>query len=71
MGSGMQIAANTPTLMLALQLGEEKWKIGFSSAFGEEPLVRNMASRHTKSLLGHISWAKKKLVAWYGLTRGV
>ena len=47
--------------MLALELGEEKWKIGFSSAFGEDPLVRNMASRHTKSLLAHISWAKKKL----------
>jgi hypothetical protein len=59
--AAVQITSNTPTLMLALKLGEEKWKLGFSSAFGEDPLVRNMASRHTKSLLAHISWAKKKL----------
>ena len=59
--SAVQITSNTPTLMLALELGEEKWKIGFSSAFGQVPLVRNMASRHTKSLLGHIEWARKKL----------
>ncbi len=59
--STVQITSSEPTLMLALELGEEKWKIGFSSAFGQVPLVRNMASRHTKSLLANIAWAKKKL----------
>ena len=59
--STVQITSSEPTLMLALELGEEKWKIGFSSAFGQVPLVRNMASRHTKGLLANITWAKKKL----------
>jgi transposase len=47
--------------MLALELGEEKWKLGFSSGFGETPLERNIASRQTKPLLAQIAWAKKKL----------
>jgi transposase len=59
--STIKITANAPILMLALELGEEKWKIGFSSAYGEVPLVRNMVSRHTKSLLANIAWAMKKL----------
>ena len=59
--STIEITSSAPTLMLALELGEEKWKLGFSSAYGEVPLVRNMASRHTKSLLANIAWAKKKL----------
>lgn len=59
--STIQITAPTPILMLALELGEEKWKVGFSSAFGQTPLVRNIGSRHTKSLLAWIAWAKKKL----------
>ena len=59
--STTQITTLTPVLMLALELGEEKWKIGFSSAYGQVPLIRNMASRYTKSLLSNIAWAKKKL----------
>jgi hypothetical protein len=43
--SNIQITATTPTLMLAMELSEEEWKLGFSSAFGQEPLVRNMGSR--------------------------
>ena len=59
--STVQITATTPVLMLALELGEEKWKLGFSSAFGQLPLVRDIASRNTKALLAQIAWAKKKL----------
>jgi transposase len=47
--------------MLALELGEEKWKLGFSSAFGQAPLVRDIGSRDTRSLLAQIGWARKKL----------
>jgi len=47
--------------MLALELGEEKWKLGFSSAFGQLPLERNIAARGTKALLTQIERAKKKL----------
>ena len=33
--STIQITSTTPVLMLALELGEESWKLGFSSAFGQ------------------------------------
>jgi hypothetical protein len=59
--STIQITAAAPVLMLALELGEEKWKLGFSSAFGQTPLVRDIGSRDTKALLAQIGWAKKKL----------
>jgi len=47
--------------MLALELGEEHWKLGFSSGFGQEPLVRDIDSRDTGVLVAHIAWAKRKL----------
>ena len=59
--STIQITATTPVLMLAMELGEEAWKLGFSSAFGQVPLVRDIGSRDTKALLRQIAWAKKKL----------
>ncbi len=59
--STIQITTSTPTLMLAMELGEEHWKLGFSSAFGQEPLVRDIGSRDKTVLLAHIAWAKKKL----------
>ncbi len=59
--STVEITAATPTLMLALELGEEKWKVGFSSAFGQTPLVRNLASRDRQGLRVQIAWARKKL----------
>lgn len=59
--SQVEITATTRTLMMALELGEEKWKVGFSSAFGEAPLMRNLASRDRKGLLVQMAWARKKL----------
>ena len=59
--STIQITATTPVLMLAMELGEEHWKLGFSSAFGQIPSVRDIGSRDTKALLARIAWAKKKL----------
>jgi transposase len=47
--------------MLAMELSEEHWKLGFSSAFGQVPLVRDIASRDTPALLGQIAWAREKL----------
>jgi transposase len=64
--STIKITTATPVLMLAMELGEEHWKLGFSSAFGQEPLVRDIGSRDKKVLLAHIAWAKKKL----GLPKG-
>jgi transposase len=59
--STIKITTTTPVLMLAMELGEEHWKLGFSSAFGQEPLVRDIGSRDKKVLLAHIAWAKEKL----------
>ncbi len=59
--STIQITSPTPVLMLALELGEESWKLGFSSAFGQLPLVRDIGSRDKRVLLASIAWAKKKL----------
>ena len=35
--STIQITATSPVLMLAMELGEASWKLGFSSAFGQMP----------------------------------
>lgn len=59
--STIQITSWSPVLMLALELGEESWKLGFSSAFGQLPLVRDIGSRDKRALLAAIAWAKKKL----------
>ncbi len=59
--STIQITSTTPVLMLALELGEESWKLGFSCAFGQLPLVRDIGSRDKRALLAAIAWAKKKL----------
>jgi transposase len=47
--------------MLAMELSEEKWKLGFSAAFGQAPLIRNIASRARPTLLSQVDWAKQKL----------
>jgi transposase len=59
--SPIEISSATPVLMLALELGEESWKLGFSSAFGQLPVVRDIGSRDQGALLASIAWAKKKL----------
>ncbi len=59
--STIQITSSTPVLMLALEIGEESWKLGFISAFGQVPLVRDIGSRDKRVLLARIAWAKKKL----------
>ena len=53
--STIEITATTPVLMLAMELGEEHWKLGFSSAFGQVPLVRDIASRDRPALLARIA----------------
>ena len=59
--STIEISSARPTLMLAMELSEEKWKLGFSAAFGQAPLIRNIASRARPSLLSQVDWAKRKL----------
>jgi transposase len=59
--STIQISEERPTLMLAMELGETGWLLGFASAYGQKPLRRKIASRDRDGLLREIAWAKAKL----------
>jgi transposase len=59
--SAIQISEAGETLMLAMELGESGWLVGFAGAFGEKPLRRKIASRDQKALLAQIAWAKERL----------
>jgi transposase len=59
--STIQISEERQTLMLAMELGEAGWLLGFASAYGQKPLRRKITSRDRKALLREIAWAKVKL----------
>ena len=59
--STIQISEEHPILMLAMELGETGWLLGFASAYGQQPLRRKIASRDRQALLREIEWAKSKL----------
>lgn len=59
--SAIQISEERPTLMLAMELGETGWLLGFASAYGQKPLRRKIATRDREALLREIAWAKAKL----------
>ncbi len=50
-----------PTLMMALELGETGWLLGFASGFGQKPLRRKIASRDKAGLLRQVAWARERL----------
>ena len=52
--SRIEITSTSPVLMLALELAEESWKLGFSSAYGQPPVVRNIVAREKKALMAQI-----------------
>jgi transposase len=47
-----------PTLLLALELGERTWKLGFSMGLGQPPRIRQMPAGATARLLDEIAAAK-------------
>ncbi len=49
------------TLMMAMELGESGWLLGFASAFGQKPLRRKVATRDGAAVLEQIDWAKRRL----------
>jgi transposase len=59
--STIEITSPAQTLMLAFELGEGAWLLGFSAGFGEPVLRRKVASRDTVALLREIEKAKEKL----------
>ena len=59
--SMIEIGQVQPILMLAMELGESGWLLGFSSGFGQTPLRRKIDSRDGNALLKQIGWAKQRL----------
>lgn len=49
-----------PVLYLALELSENKWKLGFTVGFAQNPRLRDIVARNTKSLQKEIQLAKKR-----------
>jgi transposase len=47
--------------MVAMELGEKGWLLGFSSGFGQEIVRRKIDSRDGKALLDQIAWAREEL----------
>jgi transposase len=47
--------------MMAMELGETGWLLGFASGFGQEPLRRKIASRDKAGLLRQVAWARERL----------
>ncbi len=59
--STIQISQEQQTLMVAMELGETGWLLGFASAYGQRPVRRKIASRDRTALLREIARAKAKL----------
>jgi len=59
--STIEISEAQPILMLAMELGESGWLLGFSSGFGHPVVRRKIESRDGKALLAQIAWAKQRL----------
>lgn len=59
--SPIHTSEQVPTLMMAMELGETGWLLGFASGFGQEPLRRKIASRDKAGLLRQVAWARERL----------
>jgi transposase len=51
----------TPTLFVAFELGEGRWKLGATPGVGRKPRERNVAARDGKAVLTEIARAKQRL----------
>ncbi len=58
--STIEISEARETLMVAMELGEKGWLLGFSSGFGQQIVRRKIESRDGKALLEQISWARER-----------
>jgi transposase len=65
--STIEISQAQKTLMVAMELGEMGWLLGFASAYGQKPSRRKIASRDRQALMREIERAKAVL----GLEPGV
>jgi transposase len=51
---------STPALLMALELGERRWKLGFSRRLGDRPRVRTVTARALDVVLAEIAAAKRR-----------
>lgn len=56
-------SASETVLMLAFELGEEGWLLGFSLGFGQPVVRRKVAARDRDAVRRSIAWARRKLEA--------
>lgn len=56
-----QRSASERVLMLAFELGEAGWLLGFSTGFGQPVVRRKVASRDRDAVLRAIEWARRRL----------
>jgi transposase len=56
-----QRSVSETVLMLAFELGEDGWLLGFSTGFGQRVLRRKVRSRERAAVLRAIEWAREKL----------
>ena len=59
--TSIEITAPEPTLMLAFELGETGWLLGFFAGYCERVLRRRITSRDTAALDLEIEQAKQQL----------
>ena len=52
--------ANAPRLLLAFELGERSWKLGFTTGLGQRPRMRQIPARATDRVLEEIVRAKAR-----------
>lgn len=58
--STLERTSTSPVLMLAFELGEGSWLLGFSAGFGGRVLRRKIGSRDTGALLREIARARRE-----------
>src|SRR3989442_4106028 len=49
------------TLLVAFELSENTWKLGFTTGHGQKPRERSMTARHHERVLNEIAQAKRRL----------
>jgi transposase len=59
--ASIEISNAKEILMLAFELSEGEWLLGFSKGFGEKPIRRKIAARDRNAIRQQIAWAKERL----------
>jgi transposase len=56
-----QYSVTSSSLLLAFELGQKTWKLGFSTGFTDRPWVREIAGGDTRALIEEVTRAKAQL----------